>query len=390
MLCHIMFESDYSYHYHNLIDHYFDISEHFFLVIGRAVWDNDKHYVYQNSLVVESLSDYRIKEILEKSQAIILHGLFFRETLNLLYRNPQYLSKTNWLIWGGDAYDYPDSKFSFYDIRMGWKCIFYIPIIIAGNLYNSLKNDLVPFTISSTEIKRIFVIKRFRNIIGICYEDYLSVKEIYDTNCSYIYGFYPLLVNWNLIDAVNYNLEFHNTSDTLNILLGNSASETNRHLEAFEYLKKFKNDNVNIYCPLSYGDTKYKDRIIKIGYDIFEEKFIPITKMMSSDEYIEFLSQIDIAVMNHNRQQGLGNIFTLMLLGKKVYMPSNIQSYSLLKKKNCCIYYIKDLEHCSNIDDLTIFPEKNKINNQKVIKEEFSENTWSKVWSKIFLEIIST
>lgn len=43
----------------------------------------------------------------------------------------------------------------------------------------------------------------------------------------------------------------------------------------------------------------------------------PIVDFMDFNEYINFLSTIDIAIFNHKRQQGMGNIITLLGMGKK-------------------------------------------------------------------------
>ena len=38
---------------------------------------------------------------------------------------------------------------------------------------------------------------------------------------------------------------------------------------------------------------------------------------MNNKDYIQFLNQIDIAVFNHNRQQAMGTIRSLLGMGKK-------------------------------------------------------------------------
>ena len=42
----------------------------------------------------------------------------------------------------------------------------------------------------------------------------------------------------------------------INILIGNSATETNNHIEVLDLLSKFKNEDIKIYVPLSYGDME--------------------------------------------------------------------------------------------------------------------------------------
>ena len=58
------------------------------------------------------------------------------------------------------------------------------------------------------------------------------------------------------IELLSSNLN-NSTRDKKSIIIGNSATETNCHMEIFEMLKGKDWTNVEIYCPLSYGDIEY-------------------------------------------------------------------------------------------------------------------------------------
>jgi hypothetical protein len=108
--------------------------------------------------------------------------------------------------------------------------------------------------------------------------------------------------------------------ETINIQVGNSADPTNQHFEIFDQLENFKDQNIKVFTVLSYGNQDYAKQVIAEGEKKFGDKFIGITKMMTFQAYLEFLSCIDIAIFNHKRQQGFGNAITLLGLGKKVYI----------------------------------------------------------------------
>jgi hypothetical protein len=42
----------------------------------------------------------------------------------------------------------------------------------------------------------------------------------------------------------------------LSILLGNSADPSNNHVEALERLLPYRDQDIKIYAPLSYGDQR--------------------------------------------------------------------------------------------------------------------------------------
>lgn len=382
MICHIIFDSEYSYRYHQLIINNFDISQHLFLVIGRSTWDKKRSFEYKNSIYNENLYDQEVINYLEKCKAIILHGLFFDNVLNFFYDNHKFLYKTSWLMWGGDVYLYRESKFIFPKISLNPKVLKHSFTILLTNIFLSVKHKLPALTITSREIKRIFIIPKIKNIIGVCYEDYFLTAKKYRTKSTFIYGFHPLLVNWELVESL-YKNKLQSLSTSLNIMIGNSATDTNNHLEIFDILQKKSHLDIVIYCPLSYGDDKYKDMVIEQGYRYFGKKFIPLIEVISNDDYIRFLNSIDIAIMNHNRQQGLGNIFTLLLLGKKVYMRSEITSYKSLIDKGLRLY---DIAEIINDNNYKLFPldENKELDNRQIILSNFSDENWLRIWENIF------
>ena len=115
-------------------------------------------------------------------------------------------------------------------------------------------------------------------------------------------------------------LDFNPPSPPYRILLGNSSTKENQHIPALQLISRFKNENIRIICPLSYGDMNYKKKVIEFGKQEFGDKFQPVENYMSKDEYIALLNHADMAVFNNNRQQALGNIWIMLRLGKKVFI----------------------------------------------------------------------
>lgn len=108
------------------------------------------------------------------------------------------------------------------------------------------------------------------------------------------------------------------------ILLGNSAIPTNNHIEAMRVLSKLGMHGRRVVVPLSYGDMKYQEKIIQAGEEILGESFIPLTNYLSLPEYNQTVSGCGNLVMNHIRQQAMGNISSALLRGGKVFLrPEN-------------------------------------------------------------------
>jgi len=94
-----------------------------------------------------------------------------------------------------------------------------------------------------------------------------------------------------------------------------------------------------------------------------------LIELMPFEKYLEFLSKIDIAIFGHKRQQAMGNIITLLGLGKKVYMRSDITSWQLFQNIGVKVFDVENI-------DLELIDEHTKRDNQQKIKKYFSEESY--------------
>lgn len=102
-----------------------------------------------------------------------------------------------------------------------------------------------------------------------------------------------------------------------------------------------------------------------------------MVEFKENSEYLNFLAEIDIAIFAHERQQGMGNILTLLELGKKVYLKKNTTSWKFLNEIDLKIFEFKNL----NIDKIENIDKKN---NSKIIKSLFTVNKYQKQLERIF------
>ena len=147
----------------------------------------------------------------------------------------------------------------------------------------------------------------------------------------------------NIINTEDYKPE-HKTTATKNILMGNSTDPSNCHFEMFDLLLPYKDEDILIYCPLSYGPyTAYKDSVMERAKELFKEKFIPLTEFMTLSEYRIFLNSIDVAVFNHKSQTAMGVTTSLLAMGKTVFAVAGTTSFLSLTSRGFHIFDINEL-----------------------------------------------
>lgn len=307
----------------------------------------NKKVVHKNIIVLRKNLIGLITIILKmyKAKKIFIHSLSMSVTV-ILFFNPWLLRKSYWIVWGGDLYNH---------------------ILREKNIKTYIK-----------EFIRSYVIKNISGIVTQLKGDHELVQKLYGTRGKYYYSFvYPS----NLYK--DYDLKaVEKDTNRIYIQVGNSACETNEHIKVFDKLSKYKNENIEIICPLSYsGKEGYIKKVIQAGYKIFgKEKFTPVTEFMPFDKYLELLAKVDVAIFNHKRQRGLGNITTLLGLGKKVYICEEITTWEFCLDHDLKVY-------SSNGDFEDLFEEMNeeiRQTNIENVKTKFSEEKLEEDLKKIF------
>ena len=210
--------------------------------------------------------------------------------------------------------------------------------------------------------------------------DYGLAKKWYRTKAKGYQGMYINPVNLEMLD----NLEKKEKKEII-IQVGNSADPSNNYEEVFELIEKFKGENIKIIVPLSYGNKEYAKKINQLGQEIFGNKFEGLMKFMKPEEYTQHLSSVDILIFNHKRQQGLGNIYALAYLEKKIYIRDDISSWNFLKKD--LGFEINSTNKIKIMDFKEfIFVNGEKSNKTMALNTVYSEIYIKNLWNKIFKE----
>ena len=169
------------------------------------------------------------------------------------------------------------------------------------------------------------------------------IKHIYKLDSI---DYLPFLYNQNFDLANSLRESKQDNKQAICIQIGNSAAETNNHLDSFNELKKFKDNEISLVLPLSYGSKEYSRKVKAAGQFIFGNKFSAIEDFMSREEYIKYLNRVDVCIMYHNRSQAFGNCIALLTLGKKLYLKSKNPLYQLFKSSGLIVFdalKIKDM-----------------------------------------------
>lgn len=261
--------------------------------------------------------------------AIIVHYLDELKARIVLAASPR--TAIVWSGWGGDYYDlirfkqYSPKTLAVKKQILNQKTIFIrIETILKPILKQMLFTKILPKAI-----------ERFDYFSSPVPNDYDLVKGIHGFRAEYAQLNYA-----NVERTFKPGFDFVNGS---NILVGNSASLPNNHLNIFDLLANLNLAARNIIAPLSYGDSAYRNIIIEHGTKIFGDHFVPLVDFMPLQQYNELIGSCSIVVMGHKRQQALGNILIMLYKGAKVFLDEVSTVYTFLKEKGVYIFRLDEI-----------------------------------------------
>jgi dTDP-N-acetylfucosamine:lipid II N-acetylfucosaminyltransferase len=152
--------------------------------------------------------------------------------------------------------------------------------------------------------------------------------------------------------AESHRIIYATTEDTLavgpdvagpDVLVGNSATPTNNHAEAFAALARLDLAGRRIVVPLNYGSPAYAEAVCRLGRRQFGEAFVPLRRFMPLAEYHDVTKTCGTVIMNHRRQQAVGTLSTALYKGARVFLRPENPVYGFYSKMGITLASTDDL-----------------------------------------------
>ncbi|SDU08267.1 TDP-N-acetylfucosamine:lipid II N-acetylfucosaminyltransferase [Halopseudomonas salegens] len=129
------------------------------------------------------------------------------------------------------------------------------------------------------------------------------------------------------------------------ILVGNSASLECNHAEAFDILKSIGISDRKVVVPLSYGQLEYSKLISTLGKDYFGENCESLNTFMPIEDYVKTIRKCGYVIMNHKRQQAVGNIVIMLYLGARVFVRTENPVFRFFNSLGIQLSTMEELEN---------------------------------------------
>lgn len=337
----------------NYINDYFE-NNLFILYGSNNTFKREQIKNNNNVIDIDDINYFDLFFMFRKSEKIIIHSMFFSKKIFIFFTIfINLFSDLTWIPWGGDFYPFLDRENK-------------------SNIKYRIRHKL-----------RCRIIKQIKTIAALTYGDFILIREHFNKKAKYCpINYYDQIAVNSLMEVCRSSISKENDA-IINIIVGNSATKTNNHVDILKKLSRFSEENINIYCPLSYGDSEYAKEIVRIGKSLFKDKFKPILEYMNLNKYHTMLKSMDIAIFNNSRQQALGNIYANLALSTKVYIRSDTSMWEeIVKKNNFKVYMTESIEE-SSFSEFIKYDDKTMVVNKNAAIEYYSLDRNILMWEKL-------
>lgn len=306
--------------YTRMIRRNFPLDEHRFAYMDDLSGGDRALLDYGNSVAITGSSKERLKQIreeMDKADVIIWHGIMFgakRALIPLIFK--QYMHKSVWIMRGIDLYNWRKEG-------KGLK-------VWITNKVNYLCRKGMPYVATIFPTDGDVYRQQFgeqAKIFSVSYPMAESAFEIME----------------------KYRGTGQRPNGKLYVQVAHNAYAFNNHLDILEQIKDFKNENLRVIVPLSYGNDWYNQvgdyiKTVKnrtLGY--FGTKATILKRLMPPDEYSELLCNIDVSIYGSARQNALGNILRSLYIGNKVYLSNQNPLYEFFREHNIEVFEMESI-----------------------------------------------
>lgn len=321
---------------------------------------------FQKILVINKWAEYIEYINDEKFDFVYLQAMYPPYIINHI--NPN--KKVVWWCFGFEIYN-PNA----------YLCKPIIPL----NLYKPKTKKSRDIENSKKNIIKLYV-KAFLYLLFIKPKKMQAIKRVnyfspvlpidYDLMKKYCKGFSAKPFMYNGGPGFSPNGDYRYISEYGNILIGNSLTYENNHLDIFNAIKNIaRNERQKLIVPINYGNAYGgADNFIKIS-NLSNVLFLK--DFMDKEKYFSLLKSVSHAIYGNIRQQAMGNIYWCLRNGVKLYLYKDSVIYKQLKIFGYKVFTIDDdLSEQSLKETLSKQEAKNnydlfyKINKSKANAEE--------------------
>lgn len=294
-------------------DNRFQLDNHLFITVNEELYS-----IFKNKcdIIYESINDYSklVNKYGDEACWLILHSLPAGWGRDFRI-DKKFYDKIIWRTWGHDS-----SPARYYSgllsilrhpkwiLKGDWKLV----LKDIKNMRGFKKLRQFKAIGLGSSIDRFAILKYFRN----------KKKANTYVLCYGQPGEYEVL----------HENKSNNSQDGLyHVMVGHSGYGDD-HIKIIDMLKPYEKEKIKLHFILSYGEKDYIESVVRYIKDNWHGQYEVLSESLSYNDYSNYLSYMDAAILDGMESYALGNVAILMFYGKKVFLNTKgLLSYAFTK-----------------------------------------------------------
>lgn len=319
---------------------------------------------FRHNIINRIIGSFKLISLINDFDYVVMHSFCIDKIVTLyLYLKKKFTNKHMvWIEWGADLYDFQLKD------------------------KPSLKNK-ISFHVGQ-EVRN-----NVNTFIGIFPPDCDYYKAHYPKSKAKIYAARYLggrgdhLYNYDYADDCRLRQTLKN-NETIYIQVGHNGQEQLKHIAALEYLRKYADEDIMLFLPLSYSGTEeYINKIREYLERYFKGKYIILDTFMPVDDYFKLLDRVDIAIFNTVRQTGLGNVQRMIRKNVKLFMPENSTMFNYFNSWGIPIHSVESIKNMTFSKFIEVTDWNNTLGPKKYIEYLSDYDGLLDEWRLIFKDL---
>lgn len=169
------------------------------------------------------------------------------------------------------------------------------------------------------------------------------------------------------------------------ILIGNSKHFWNNHIDILKMTGRIKNiGKYRLFLFFNYGpEGDYTQKVRKLSKSF--DNLALQQEFMSMPDFLKVYSEASALVINSYRQHALGNIFTAIFSGCKIYLNKRSSTFEWLKTNNFIISEVSELKYDIKTGNIGLSKTEmeHNVKRYRQMTEEYSQKDFIKTVESI-------
>lgn len=323
-------------------------------------------YLERNQIEFLDISQFLADINPGPSDLVIIYFLHIHNIKFLLKKKKTF--KTLWVGYGADYYYYLLNKNQYGSLRLSQTDKAF-KLINKEKAFRHFFLSFYQFLYFHLKLK--VALKRVDFFAPIIPNEFKLIKKLYPH-----FLFKQVDFSFGDLDYLLGNEVNPNQSLGTKILIGNSATYANNHIDILNLLGSLKVSN-QFFIPLSYGNHTYKKFLIDLCRSNFGGQVEILDDFIPRFKYFDHLRECGFVIMGHLRQQGMGNIYASLYMGAKLFIFKKNPVYEFLLGLGIIVFTIEELVK-NPIHLETLLSEGEKHNNREIIISHYSKESVQK------------